>query len=1503
MSEEEYTYEEEQVDPQLKLMASYGITASISRFRQTAPSVTDLELNTCMSIVLGVGKESGVGKEVYNNTILGDTGLSALGGFEDVDVFASIASGVDLNYFSSYSSTVRSVYPVITTALIMGAWVAGVDSNRVTGFLNDSFSGASALFGFGPSSNIFSTAQINTILTNNFSGAMASIVNDSAKDTEVKKIYFRTYDLSPSFLSDIDTRRIKDSAVQYYSVSGDLNYDPLIWANESECEEQTIPIFASDNFGIVTDSLSIGPTSANCIDFEKHFKPITGQYFYRKFADNPYSTGTYTSASNTQLQTFDKSLQHESSYSDNIKRLVSLGGSTFGGNHNTVAVTAPQGEYCAAYVREFNERPTDGQTIEMHLGNTGLRNGRTLSGYRASQDSNPSDIFNSLTPVYRNITGVQTGLKFIPISLNPAYWSNSEVASNSMNPAAQQDNVYQNALNFNPNHVRDFIDAKGEDYFESQDGGKIGDVSGTAGPPQRDWISDFPFIVINEDFQSETTEQYAGIRMGFGASCTEVHSNEIKGILNTRVTKQIFHTTGFGSLHDSQEYTSPDEPDQTSVSFGITISGEDLNHSNSGENYIKALCLGMGNGMDSGSLLNEYYVDNAGWGHTGYNYTGVVGVTTTGIDKLGNYMIMTGYSGLATSYYLDGLLQGVPNVNIGVNRGANLSGALVGSRKKTDKMLVGWAHPTYGRVDTTRMYAYSTGGDGIATDEFVFSGFDSGYTADTTSPANVFPIIPADEGFAAMPTGLITGLLGSGWHPVYEEQHRENGFPRYYRGPFASADIKFLYNNARDMYTGHEGYRAVPSKMKNEPNDGDSPFYGMTGERINLPTGQYPNNGFSQPVGFPHRVEFDLVVKEYATKEYWKQRNWNEFSSPSIADFSSEGISASLNEISWSTTNVTTATQDVDSGYATPVAGPLGVNNTWHMGHTGVNPLIYNSIPNYVHGSINDAIGVYSGTLSQASTKEWPDSFRDVTGSYISAWQETLNGSSMGDAKRRNPEGNYTLYSSYTVKVVGYYTPPGWKMRTNTFEPEYAKRVFTGEIQNIWDDGISGDRFGFAGSDPLFYKRVGGFSGSGLIQLSDSRPDAIHGGLHPEGMVGDSWMGFNFDRQPNPSPSSGSPSVDFGYGVDTVNEEYWVYDRAPWRDKEVFITDLRSTGINIYFSALKYFPGSGRVDYSGFADQFDFFKSGISAEFDDIFDIDGKTFSFLGPLHTGSLFRMPSGIDWSGSGSGGNTIYPAVSEWQVDHTGEEKFWRQQSKMELTIENVVWTGHGMLPVDVDYLIQPTGGCTVTGKMAYENLAEQPVYSEGVLLRDTTVGDISMEYGAYPVLISNTLKEHGFSCSTEPNEIIETAPSRQVELGLSGARLISNSTKFNKLNTIEKSYNKYEVISNSDYSYLNRGDQMPSYESGPEADHQIFTEGNMLFSAQQGQVLEGKRNNPNIKKIYSIEEQRQYYDGSVTDASIDDRFTTNIRPVDAYNQPESDYFVPAGLTFNEIKKGWY
>lgn len=1499
MSEEVYEYEEDQVDPQLKLMASYGITASVSRFRKTEPGITNLELNTCMSVVSGVGKESGDGQDIYNNTILGDTGLDSLGGFDDDDIFAAIVSGVDEDYFSSYSATIRSVYPVITTSLLMGAWVAGVDASRITGFLDATYSGASTLFGFGPSANIFSTSQINTILTENFSGAMASIVNDSNKDTAVDKIYFRTYNLEPSFLSDIDTKRIKDSAMQFYSVSGDLNYDALIWGDESECVEQTIPIFAGNDFEIITDNLSIGPSSSKCIDFERHFRPITGQYFYRKFADNPYSTGTYTSAANTRLQTLDKTLQHESSYSDNIKQLVDLGGTVFGAGHNKVPVNAPQGEYCAAYTREFNERPTDGQTIEMHLGNTGLRNGQTLSGYRTSQESNPIDIFNSLVPIYRNITGVQTGLKFIPLSLNPAYWSNSEISTNSMNPATYGDNVYQNALNFNPNHVRDFIDAKEETYFSSQDGGRIGDVSGTAGPPQRDWISDFPFICINEDFQNETAGQYAGVNVGFGASCTEVHSTEIKGILYTRVTKQIIHTTGFNGLYESQNYTSPDEVDQTNVSFGLTISGEDLVHANSGENYIKAMCLGMGNGMDSGSLSGLYYVDNAGWGHTGYNYTGVVGVTTTGLDKLGNYMIMNGYSGLAKSYYLDGLLQSVPNVGIGSNRGAHLSGALIGSQKRTDKMLVGWSHPDYGHVNVTKMYSYATGSDGVAEDEFTFSGFDSGYTANMTDPPDVFPIIPADEGFAAMPTGLIAGLLGSGWYPIYEEQHRENGFPRYYRGPFASADIKFLYNNAEAMFTGHEEYRTATTKMLTEPNDGTAPFHGRTGERITLPTGQYPNNGFSQPIGFPHRVEFDLVVKEYATKEYWRQRNWSEFGIPSISDFSAEGINANLNEITWSTTNTTTPTQNVDSGYATPILGPVGGDNTWHMGHTGVNPLIYNSVPNFIHGSINDDVGLYSGTTTQAATKEWPESFKDVTGGYLSKWQETLNGSSYGDAKTKNPEGNYNLYSTYTVKVTGYYTPPGWKMKTNTFEPEYAKRVFTGEVQNLWGEGISGDRFGHEGSDPLFYKRVGGFSGSGLIQLSDDRPDLIHGGTHPEGMIGDAWMSFNFDRQPNPDPYAN----DFGYGVDDVAEEYWSYDRAPWRDKEIFITDLRSTGLNVYFSALKYFPGSGRMDYSGFADQFNFFKSGISTGFDQIFNIENQTFSFLGPMLTGSLFRMPSGIDWSGSGSGGNTIYPDVVEWQVDHTGEENFWRQQSRMDLSIENVNWTGHGMLPIDVDYLVQPTGGCLITGKLAYEHMAEKPVYSEGILLRDTTVGDISMDYGAYPVLASNTLKEHGFTFSARGNEVIETAPSRQVEIATSGLKLISSSTQFNKLNTIEKNYNKYEVIATSDYSYLNRGDQMPSYEGYPAADHQTFSDGNMLFSAQQGQVLENNRNNPTVNKKYSVEDQRQYYDGIVTDATLDDRFTTNLRPVDLYEQPEEDYFVPAGLTLNEIQQGWY
>ena len=283
---------------------------------------------------------------------------------------------------------------------------------------------------------------------------------------------------------------------------------------------------------------------------------------------------------------------------------------------------------------------------------------------------------------------------------------------------------------------------------------------------------------------------------------------------------------------------------------------------------------------------------------------------------------------------------------------------------------------------------------------------------------------------------------------------------------------------------------------------------------------------------------------------------------------------------------------------------------------------------------------------------------------------------------------------------------------------------------------------------------------------------------------------------------------------------------------------------------------------------------------------------------------MPSGLDWSGVSTGGNTIYPSgITGWSTTHTGEEKFWRQQSKLEISISNVNWTGRGMLPTDTDYLIQPTGSCKITGEMNYEQMAEQPIYSEGVVLRDSTPNDIVREYAAYPVAISNTMKDHGFSLTTMPNEIVSNAPSRQVQVRDTGVDLLPATLPFSKLNTVEKNYNKYQIISISDYAYLARMGTMPSYEGSPVADHKIFTETNLLFSAQQGQVLEGNRTNDTVQKTYTVESQRQYYDGVITDATKDDRFETDLLPIEEYVQPEKGYFVPAGLTFNEIEQGWY
>jgi len=85
--------------------------------------------------------------------------------------------------------------------------------------------------------------------------------------------------------------------------------------------------------------------------------------------------------------------------------------------------------------------------------------------------------------------------------------------------------------------------------------------------------------------------------------------------------------------------------------------------------------------------------------------------------------------------------------------------------------------------------------------------------------------------------------------------------------------------------------------------------------------------------------------------------------------------------------------------------------------------------------------------------------------------------------------------------------------------------------------------------------------------------------------------------------------------------------------------------------------------------------------------------------------------------------------------------------------------------------------------------------------------------------------------------------------------------------------------------------------------LFDDLTLLYSAQQGQIIEDDRKNPTVIKEYTVEDQKQYYDGVVTDATKDDRFVTNLRPIDLYEQPTADYFVPAGLTFNEIQQGWY
>lgn len=1436
-----------EINPQFKIAASYSINAAVARMRKRGLSSNDLELNICKSMLNSINKANEA-ESIYDLFVSNNTGINNIVGLGPSSSFESIESAIENSYINSYSSPAKEVYGSLITSSLMGGYAGGLSLIEMSGFLDSALSQMNRFIS-GPPPHCFTSQQLVSLINYDYSGSIKEISTNTPKTEATENVFFSYYDLSPSFLTDFNLSKAKDSTIQSYQVSGELIYSEKPWENVEECSEIEIPIFPTDNPTVISRYAYVRPHTRPCIEKYGNICPITGQDFHRVFNDGPYSSGTW-SESNIQnlFHSRDKSLISERSYGSNVLELSSFDGiAMLGINGWSVATDLSEGEMSRAFRREISQQPTGGSFIEQHVGNyDSERVGYSLSGIGRYLPPAVPIAFE----IYETKTG-NGGIKLIPLKLKQKYWSGVMEGIVS-NPALESGRIYNLALNFNPSHILDLNNSIQQ--------------SGIAGPPQRTNESDFPYIAIEENFQSETAGRYAGLKIGFGLSATEVIG------FNQTVFLALEPRTGFsGEFVDPNSYFA-DEKNQAYVPFELKVGTNQISNTGDRASLIRSFALGMGNSID-GATLSNYSIYNCGYTHSGYLFQGgLVPFDTGNSMKLGNNLIVDGYSALPNFSWGKCVSEDYGSLNS--------NGAVFGSKEVEDSMLVGWAHNDFGEIPISKLYAYN------GNKEYTYSGFDSGLSLSIADEEH-FPKIGPENGFAKNP--YFNELLSSGWFPIIRKQKRENGFPRYFRGPFASAKKRFLYPNASRMANNELSFYNT-NGLLSITNKGQNKIYNRSGQESLIP--EYSDSGIANQFGFPHKVVFNITVKQYVKKELYLRDEYDKFGE--INRYLYLGINPEINKMEFDELNSFSEANAVDEDYASPSMPMVG--NMFIMPNNSKNPCIYNSKPNFVQGFLSNEVGLFSGSRDNVTVGIEKPLPRDE--SYIVGWsvleRRGIFGPEYSPIKLKNPEGYFSYNKEFTVKVTGYYTPPGFSLERSAYNPEPIHNTFP-VSKLFWENNYGGRDYlyGREGTDPLYFKRIGNFSG---ITDNYRADEGLNGGLHPSGpngLVGDSWMGFHSGRE----VISGQ---EYGYGTYQVNDPAGrVYmRRSPNTDRRAFIVDLKTSGIGLHFSALDYFPGynEDRKSSASFVDGTGYFRSGIYFKSEGDFNFLNKTYSYTGKMESGKLYQIPSGRDWDmSSGSLSST------DWQINHTGTIYHWRQQAKMDVSISNIEWSNRGDCPYDIENLVMPTGECSVVGKMEYLTIEESPVFSEGIFLTDVSKKDNVRDNSFYPQFLSDVMREHSYPLSIPLNSEIQPAPSRQYEFQSSGGKYLLRELS-SPTNTNEKHYNKYIVGAISDYAYLNDG-VLPSYDGKPIANGQLMPHSTMLYSASQGQELPDGSVNPNIKKLYLVTDQIQFYDSEMTDSSLDPRFTDKNRPVWEYKQTENGTLIPKTITWTEYERGLF
>lgn len=949
----------------------------------------------------------------------------------------------------------------------------------------------------------FYISEIESLI-NSFSISEINLeIESSEAKTDSKAVNYNYYNSLPLFAtldSDSNLKQlIKDSENQYYYLSGEISYDLDI--NTVECEKSDITI-TTPTGDIVTTVYRNFP----CFEQDSFVGPVSGIKFLRFFNDGPPSSGYFESDVLESYIKFDENISNKKDYSSNNKILFSFTKDS-SGNYvilkSGVQVDAQgpfssTGEYGLYYTNAiYSDEGCDWMKEELEsLPLMRMHQGDNLPKYYYFKNKVGQDCVTGKSGPHN-----WTGFKFVNFELKDS-WSAYFDFINT-NPRDDKSRILKRALN-----IENFYDSQNliihSPYLNvSSEGNDTLICADYVGYPQLNSnyssLPGFAFYQTfdNENFGTGNSEEFSSI------SIHPAISSGLSPMINSRSNRNIKVSnfsifSGVKNTHDSFLNT-------TKLNINKTFNSSSIAEYD--EVFKKSMAIGDNfNNEVSGSSSLQY---NAGYFYTGYN------LLKNG-EPVDLFLLLSEYSD--------------KKIGAKYSKIKYISGYKESGTNNTYPVIALTAHAPSGDLSQ----GIKSPGEYIV---YYYLNTDTGINS--INAVNTGWI----GNFAPIPQGVIDNP--NKYSGIYNYQKVENYFPRYYSGPFASYDKKFLYPNANYIYEKYSssvnGFPYKISYVINIREETAREFYlssGINGtfnyENIvrakDQNTDDYTGLGIKMITPFTPNTNSTQIKNKYDYSkntglynfpgEFFKQADFSEDLVNSFYVPSTSGcIQRKLNSTIYKQSHKsTTPVRDSVNLFYGPFSNGIGLtgeifNREIYIGKNNAKTTIYNVEPR--------SEGLFWG----------------YEGKILS-----------GDLLYTPPIFDLSLFTKYVNKnmslsFTGLNKIPSY-VNYDLTKATYSNNGFINN-QSLYEKTSKL----FQGRDPIFYEYIGGRIGEGA---------ELDGGYHSKNIIGDNWYNFYVEN--------------FGFSQAFCDTDAFNNERNPNFDKYLLLFSLTSGSLDIFTKGLNFYP-------------------------------------------------------------------------------------------------------------------------------------------------------------------------------------------------------------------------------------------------------------------------------------------------------------------------------------------